>query len=512
MIKHCSPHPIPSAGDVYAGTQSAEFANETLSRRAGRGVVWLVGSRAWSQILTLTIGVALARMLAPGDYGLLGMVTVLTGLLGRLSDLGLNTVVIQKQDLTSKDLSTVFWFNLGLASVVALLVVACSPLAARFYSQPKVVPVMCALALSFPISSLASVQYALLQKDMRFGDLTKIHVAGSLAAGILALLAAWVGAKVWALVLQTLALSLFAVVGLWIRSSWRPVRRFAAGDLRRVWSFSLNLTGHSLANYFARNADNFLVGRFLGAAQLGLYTLAYNLMVYPVANLSSVAQSVLIPAMSQVQHEPQRVANAFIRACRVMSFLVFPAMLGLALVAREAVVSIYGPKWDEAGKILQILCWVGIFQPFDSLTGTLFVARGFTGWFFWCGLVSSIITVAGFVIGLHWGLLGIAWSYLTSQMLLAFIGLPIQYRKLEVSLRRLLGGIAIPALAAAGMGAIVLITRTALYKTGLTPPIAVLTVCVSVGSLTYASLLFLLRKLFWNDLKAEFLRVFGRTG
>src|SRR5207247_867984 len=132
----------------------------------------------------------------------------------------------------------------------------------------------------------------------------------------------------------------------------------------------------------------------------------------PISNLTSVAQGVLVPAMSQVQKEAKRVANAYIRACRYLAFLILPAMIGLALVAREAVVTIYGAKWDAAGRVLQILCWVGTFQPFESLLGTLFVARGFTRWFFWWGVVASVLTVAGFVVGLPWGIVGVVECYL----------------------------------------------------------------------------------------------------
>src|SRR6185369_6087850 len=151
-------------------------------------------------------------------------------------------------------------------------------------------PLMCVVALSFPISAMSSVHYALLQKEMRFKDATKVHVVSSLAAGLLALLAAWAGWKVWALVVQTLSVSAFCVLGLWWFTKWRPSFQFAFRDLNRIWGFSLNLAGFQIVNYFGRNADNFLIGRFLGATQLGFYTLAYTLMVYPISNLTSVAQ------------------------------------------------------------------------------------------------------------------------------------------------------------------------------------------------------------------------------
>jgi O-antigen/teichoic acid export membrane protein len=482
----------------------------SLTQKTARAAMWLGGSRVWTQIMNLTIGVGLARLLSPNDYGLLGMVTVITGLFALLSNLGLSTAVIQKQDLSSRELSSVFWFNLGLASGVALLIAGFSPLAGSFYSQPKIVPLMCVVAISFPISALASVQYALLQKEMRFKEATKIYVASSLAAGLLALLAAWAGWKVWALVLQALSASTFGALGLWLLVEWRPGFQFAFKDLERIWGFSLNLTGFQIVNYFGRNADNLLIGRFLGASQLGFYTLAYTLMVYPISNLTAVAQGVLVPAMSQIQAETKRVANAYIRACRYLAFLILPAMIGLALVAREAVLTIYGPKWDDAGRVLQILCWVGTFQPFASLVGALFVTRGFTRWFFWWGVIASSLTVLGFVIGLRWGIIGVAFSYLIVEGLLTIFGMPFLYWKVEVPVLQLLKAMALPALAAGCMGVVVFALRTVLDVKGVTAPGLILAVCVTTGCVCYGAILLLTRNYFWQDLKGEFARIFRK--
>lgn len=460
--------------------------------------------------MNLTIGVALARLLSPDDFGLLGMVLVVTGLFGLLSDLGLSTAVVQKQDLTQREMSSVFWFNIGVATLLALLIAGASPLAAKYYAQPQVIPVMCAVSLMFPLGALGSVQYALLQKEMRFKDATKIHVGSSLAAGGAALLAALAGWKVWALVTQSLVVAAGGAAGLWCFSRWRPDWRFAIEDLRRIWGFSLNLTGFQIVNYFARRADSFLIGRSLGAGALGFYTLAYTLMIYPISNLISVAQGVLVPAMSQVQNEPQRIAGAYIRACRYLAFLILPAMTGLALIATEAVQTVYGAKWAETGRVLAVLAWVGTFQPFDSLLGALFVARGFTRWFFWWGLAASVFTVTGFVIGLRWGIVGVAYSYLVTQALLVIFGVPLQCRKVQVSLSSLLKALSIPAMAAAVMGLAVFTTKITLVERGVTQPAVLFAACVGVGVVVYGGLLLVMRNYFWDDMKGEFARIFRR--
>jgi PST family polysaccharide transporter len=489
-------------------SQTTILAKESLGRQTAHGAMWLIGSRLWSQLMSLTIGVALARLLSPSDFGLLGMVMVVTGLFGMLSDMGLSTAVIQRQGITDSELSSVFWFNMGVSSFIAALLAAFSPLVASFYSQPSIVPIMSVLCLSFPISAFGSVQYALLQKSMRFSVITKINVLGSLVAGVLALVAAFAGWKVWALVLQQLLNATIGTVSIWVVAHWRPKLHFAWKNLEHIWGFGINLTGFQFVNYFARNADKFVIGRFLGAVQLGHYNLAYTLMVYPISNLVSVTQGVLLPAFSQVQTETQRLANAYIKSCRYLALLILPVMVGLALVAREAVFTVYGSKWDNAGRVLQILSWVGTFQPFASLAGTVVIARGFTRWFFWWGIIVSTISVCSFVIGLRWGIIGVVSCYLIAQILLTIIGMPILYRKVDVSVSKLLKALTIPAIASVGMCVAVLMLKAAMPRLAISSIPLIFGLCVAAGGVSYFGILFLLRKHFWKELRDDFERVF----
>jgi O-antigen/teichoic acid export membrane protein len=489
--------------------EKAFLEEESLAGRTGKGALWLVGSRLWTQVMSLTVGVALARLLEPSDFGLLGMVLVVTGLFGMLSDMGLSTAVIQKQDLRPDEISSVFWFNLAVATVLSILLAAFSPLVANFYSQPRIVPIMCVLIISFPISALAAVQSALLRKAMRFGVITKIQVVSSLVSGLLALAAAFADWNVWALVLQQLLMASIGTAALWLVTDWRPVLRFSWRDLDRIWRFGMNLTGFQIVNYGARNADNFLIGRFLGATQLGYYNLAYMLMVYPISNLISVAQGVLLPAFSEVQSQRERLADAYIKTCRYLAFLILPIMCGLALVAREAVFTVYGEKWDNAGRVLEILCWVGTFQPFASLAGTVVIARGFARWFFWWGMIVSTISIFSFVIGLRWGIVGVAVSYLVAQSLITLIGMPIQYRKVDISVRHLLRALAMPGIATIVMCAVVLSIKTFVLHGETSSPGFRLCLCVLAGGASYAGFLFLMRNHFWGELRLDLARAFG---
>lgn len=481
----------------------------SLTRKTVRGALWLVGGRAWSQVLNLTIGVALARLLSPADYGLMGMVMVVTGLVAILADLGLAAAVVQKQDLSQRELTGVFWLGHGLAWTVAGLIGALSPWVAMFYGQPQVEQLMWVLALTFPLTSLGTVHGALLQKELRFREGTLVQVSASLAGGVAGLAVAAAGWRVWALVAQSLVSAVVATAGVWWRSGWRPDWRFGRADLVRIWDFSLNLTGFQVVNYFARKADSFLIGRFVGAGALGNYTLAYTLMLYPISSLISVAQGVMMPALAQVQDDPERAARGYIRACGYLAFLILPTMVGLALVAPEAVMLVYGPQWVETGKVLQVLAWVGTFQPFVSLIGALVVARGLTRLFFWWGLGASAFTVTGFVVGVQWGMMGVAVAYLTTEVLLTVFGMPWLYGRVGVSVPALLRALAVPAVSAGVMGLGVSALKYGLAARGLTEPWEVLAACVPAGVAVYGGMLWLLRGHFWDSLRAEFGRVFG---
>lgn len=484
-------------------------APESLTQRTVRGAAWLAGARVWSQALSLTVGVCLARVLEPDDFGVVAMVTVVTGFFTMLADLGLSTAVVQNQSLTREQLSSIFWFNLLVAIGLAGALAVGSSWVAAFYRRPEIIPLMCVLVLAFPLGALASVHSALLQKELHFAVLTRIQMVSSLAAGLLGVLVASLGGQAWALVTQTMAAALLSLAGVWWASPWRPTRRCVRRDLDAVWGFSLNLLGFQLVNFFFRRTDSFLIGRFLGPAAVGQYNQANALMVYPINNLTSVAQGVLMPAMAQIQGEPARLASAYLRACRLLAFLILPAMAGLAVVAREAVAVIYGPKWSQAGEVLAVLCWVGTFQPFDSLLGTLFVARGFTRWFFLWGLAATVVTVAALVIGLRGGLPGIATSYLFAQLLITVIGVPLQCRKVEVPITGLLRTLAVPALAAAGMALAVQSVKVWLHGQGASVA-AIFGSCVATGVLAYGLLLLALRRFFWAELRVELFRLVWR--
>jgi len=473
-----------------------------LTSQVTRGAAWLFGARVWSQFLQLTIGVLLARLLAPADYGLLAMVTVVTSFFTLAADMGMATAIVQRQNLTSQEINSIFWFNLSFTTGLALLLSGLSPWVGAAYGTPAVQPLLCAVALLMPLNACCAIYSALMQKALRFADATKLAMVSSLCGGLAALAAAWAGWGDWALVIQQASVVGLNLIGQAWLTQWLPARGFALEHLRRVWDFSVDMLGFQLVNFFGRNADKLLLGTFLGADQVGAYTLAYALMVFPINNVTGILQSVLLPTMATMQDDPDRMARGYIKVCRYTAFVLFPAMVGLALVAEQAVVAVYGEKWANAGRVLSVLAWVGVFQPLDSLSGTLVLARGFTRWFFLVGVFCTATTVAAFAFGLRWGLMGVAVSYLVSQLLLALMVIPRLFRKVGVPLGDFLGALALPASLTAVMGLVVALIKASLLAVGGVASGMVLGACVVAGVLSYVAGLFWTRSAFWPEAQA----------
>jgi PST family polysaccharide transporter len=450
-----------------------------------QGLIWLAGARVFGQLVSFLVTAILARLLSPGDYGLIGMVTVVTGFLSLFADFGTGMAVIQQKDLREEQLSSVFWFNVALGSLLCLVLVAISHGAARFYGEPALVSLMCVMGIGFPLTSLGIVQQSLFRRRLEFSVPVKANVTATLAAGLVGIATALLGWGVWALVAQSLSQAFVATALLWSLSAWRPQFHFHSADIRGIAGFSGNLAGFNIVNYFARNFDCLLIGRVLGVGPLGLYALAYRLMLYPISNLSGIAGEAFFPAFSQMQSESDRLSSAYLRTCRYIALVTFPLMAGISLMSREIILVLFGRRWEGAAVTLQILALVGMFQPLISLYGTVILARGFARWFFRWGAVVSTVMVASFVIGLRWGIVGVAACYLVSQTITSVIGLPVLFRKGGTSVFEFLSVLWIPAVGTSFMSVGVLTARYGLtYRTEM-PHVLTLAICALVGIICY---------------------------
>lgn len=383
-----------------------------LKRQISSGLLWTGLGRVAQQVAQFGLTVILARLLSPEDFGILAMAAVFTGFATTLSDAGFSTALIQKQNIREDHINTVFWVNVASNIFLTALMFLLAPWLAAFYKTPILMPIFRVVGLNFLIGSLGSVHGALLQKEMQFKSIAGISTASVTLSGTLGVILAWMGAGVWSLVVQGIAASLVLTLLRWRFSKWRPRLSFSLEALRELFGFASHLYAFNLINYWSRNGDNLLIGKYFGASVLGAYSRAYMLMLLPITQISSVAAGVVFPAFSTLQKEKERVRRIYLRAVGVLALVTFPAMVGLAVVAKPFVMTVYGSKWAEVAPLLQILAVVGLMQVIGNSLGWLFSSQGRTDVLLAWGAAYSVMVIAGFIIGTIMGsVVAVAISY-----------------------------------------------------------------------------------------------------
>ncbi len=383
-----------------------DFRNKTIT-----GIGWNVIAQVGRQGMTFIIGVILARLLSPEVYGLIGMVLLFSGFANVFLDFGFGSALVQKQNADQEHYSSVFWLNLATGAVLTIGFSLAAPLIAQFYHEPMLASLTVFISFSFIIGSLGLVQTALLQKRIMFRQLAIIDITAIILSGGLGIALAWSGYGVWSLVWQSLVQALIRVLLLWTINKWRPVMRFRWGAVKDLLKFSANLLGFSSINYWFRNADNLMIGKFLGSAALGIYAKTYSIMLVPIVLISQTISQVMFPAFSSIQEDKKRIANTYLRITGGIALITFPLMTLLWLVSEHFVWVIFGEQWVGMIPILKVFCFVGLIQSIGTLNGNLYLSQGRSDLQFKVGTIISILGVGAIVLGLKWGVEGVATAY-----------------------------------------------------------------------------------------------------
>jgi O-antigen/teichoic acid export membrane protein len=403
----------PLVSSTVAGPGTSGLADRVVS-----GIGWNAASQVVLQLTRVLVGVVLARLLSPHQFGLAGMALVFSGLVAAFTDLSLGAALVQRQTVTERDRSTVFWATVGLGALATLVGVAVSVPVARFFGEPQVARLLAALSVTFVVTATTIAHTALLTREMRYRTLQVCATIGAVLGGVVAVGAAAAGLGAWAIIAQAIAAAVVTSILTWIVSPWTPQRVFSVGSLRDVGGFGIKLFASRLLAYANLNVDNMLIGRFVGAGALGVYALAYNVMFTPMVRIGLPIQQVLVPAYSRLQDEPERLASAWLRSKRLSAALLAPAFLGMAVVAPDLVPVVFGAKWHRAVHVLELLCLAGVAHSLVTLNWSALQARGRAGTLLRLNLFVSAVTLAAFAIGLHWGIVGVAASFAVAKWLL----------------------------------------------------------------------------------------------
>lgn len=391
---------------------------EGVAGRAIRGGAFTVGSQASQFIIGLLATMVMARLLTPRDYGLIGMVTVVTGFLTIFKDIGLSRVTIQRNVLTHDEASSLFWINGAVGVVIALLTAAIAPLIARFYGEPRLTNITIALASGFLVSGFSVQHLALLRRRMRFGILAANDVFSVTLSSIVGITMAYEQMSYWAIVGNQLTFTISGALLAWTVCRWRPSLPKRSTPVREMLAFGGNITGFTVLNYFSRNTDDLLIGRFWGSQQLGLYAKAYQLLLFPLNQINLPVGGVAVPTLSRLVDEPERYRAAFARTLDKIVLITMPLVVFLMVTSDWLIAVVLGAQWVGAAKIFMWLAIAGFVQPIGYTTGWLFTSQNRTGELLRWGVMSSFLAVGSIAAGVHWGAEGVAKSYgLTSALI-----------------------------------------------------------------------------------------------
>jgi PST family polysaccharide transporter len=428
---------------------------EDLKRRTVQGGFVAIGSQGAKILLRMGSMVVMARLLVPEEFGIVGMVTAVTGILGMFIDLGLSSVTIQRSDITEEQISTLFWINMAVGATLGILSFAIAPVLVSFYREPRLFWVTAALGVGFVFNGASQQHNALLQRQMRFIALSVIEILTLLASIAVGIAMALGGFGYWALVAMSLAIPAGFAVSVWIATSWVPGMPRRGVGIRSMLHFGGTLALKDLVAFLAYNSGNVLLGRFWGAEALGIYGRAYQLIYLPSEQLNSAVGWVAFPTLSRLQDDPDRFRNYFLRGYSLILGMIVPIIMACSLYANEIIYVFLGPKWSSAAPIFRFLSPMVLAFALIHPFGWLLLSSGRVRRSLHMALVISPVVIAGYVAGLRYGAAGVAIGYSTAMVLLivpmiawAVQGSPVSTRDVVQTVRRpFISGVAAGAIA-----------------------------------------------------------------
>ena len=405
-------------GKLASPPARSPAATASLLPAGARGLLWTGGAQVASQTVHVAIRLLLATLLLPEHFGLVAMAMTFLGVTALITDLGLGNALVQRSEITDLHRSAAFWLTFAFSLALFALFFAAAPLAGWFYREPAVVPVLRALSLTLLLAAPETAFSALLLRDLDFRSLGVRQLASTVVAGSVGITAAVLGAGVWALVLHALLQPAISSTILALRVRWLPGRT-SRDAARELWSFGRWVAGARLLNYANRNADNLLIGRFLGAGALGLYAFSYQAVLLPLMYVARPVAAVSFPSFAQIQGDPERCASVYLRTIDLVTLVAWPIAALSAAAAPAAIPLIVGVEWAGAAPIFQVLSGVAVLHTFMNLSSPLLDALGHSRIGFLWTAFNLPVNVIGFVVGLRWGAQGVAAGLLAAACILA---------------------------------------------------------------------------------------------
>jgi O-antigen/teichoic acid export membrane protein len=404
----------------YASTTVDYFRVDDLQKnlgsRAARGGVYTMSALGLNFLVTAVSTIWITRQLSPADFGLYGMVLPIVNFASMFVDLGLSRAVVQKPHITHEQVSTLFWINLGISAVLALAMALATPLVVAFYREPQLAAINLAMSLLFVITGMTLQHRALLQRRLEFGKINVIAVIAPITAAVVAITIAMLGGGYWALVAVLTVSHLTTCIGMWLACKWRPGLPRRGTGVRQMLAFGGHVTGFQFINYFARNADNVMLGFVWGKVPLGIYVRAYSMMMLPASKLMTPLDQVLVPSLSRLVDNPEKYRLFYRSALTLVATACTFATVGLILISPELIPLVLGEKWKDIVPLFLALSPAVLVTCTNSASSWLYLSFGHVHRQTFAGAINAAYNISAMLIGLPYGPMGMAIAVSISRV------------------------------------------------------------------------------------------------
>ena len=393
-----------------------DIKSKTLS-----GLIWQYAEKCGAEVIQFVVSIIIARILSPSDYGLIGLITVFISVASVFVSSGLGQALVQRKEINNKDYSTVFFYSIAFSGMIYGILFLIAPYIAKFYNSPILVHIVRVLGLTVIIGSINGVQRAYVQKTMQFRRFFVSTLWGKGISAIIGISLAYAGYGVWALVGQQLSMTITDTTVLWITVKWRPQLVFSIKRMKEMFSYGWKLLVSSLIDTVYNNVYSLVIGKRYSASDLGFYNRGKQFPMLIINNINTSIQSVLFPVLSEAQDETERLKSMVRRSIVTSTFLIFPAMAGIAAVAEPLTITLLTEKWLPAVPFIQFCCFTYAFWPIHTANLQAINAVGRSDITLTMEIIKKVVGITVLIITLPHGLMTMMVGRCVATVISSFI-------------------------------------------------------------------------------------------
>lgn len=381
------------------------MAEQSLKQQTKKGLYWKFAEQFSNYGMQFVIGIFMARLLSPSDYGITALPAVFLAVAGIFAGAGFGTAMVRKKELKEEDLSTAFYYSTCVGIIAYILLFVASPWIADFYNTPVLKPLIRVTAIGFLYGPMSTPQSIILQRRLDFKTPMKISVVCKISAGIIGIVMAFYGYGVWSLTISAMLAGIIGFICRWFVVKWYPKTGWSKESFKYLWGYGNKLIASQLIDTIYNNITPIVIGKFYSPADLGIYNRASGYAKLPSQNITSTIQGVTFPVLSKMQNDDVALAHNYRRILKTTAFIVFPLMMLLAALAHPLIIIMITKKWEDCTILLQIICFALMWYPIHAINLNLLQVKGRTDYFLKLEIIKKFYGIIILVATLPFGLI-----------------------------------------------------------------------------------------------------------